>query len=285
MQRETVGHTILVAFVLCVVCSVMVSAAAVGLRAQQEANKRREIRKNILLAAGLIDDPRTPPATIDRFAERIHPHLIDLRTGTEVDPEALPAELKVRRIDEYDQRAALRSPALSVALTPDRAIHGINRRENYAVVYTVTAGNGEELIVLPVYGNGLWSTMYGFVALSADAGTIRGLTFYEHGETPGLGGEIDNPAWKAQWAGKRPFDEERKVIVQVTKPGRATSDSQADGISGATITSQGVEALLRFWLGPDGFGPWLEKVRASDAAPPVALRSGQAGRLEGGSRG
>ena len=110
--------------------------------------------------------------------------------------------------------------------------------------------------------------MYGFLALDADLRTIRGFGFYEHGETPGLGGEVDNPLWKSQWQGKLAFDEAWETRITVLKgkvnPNNPNAQFQVDGLSGATITARGVRDLLKFWLGEDGFGPFLAKMRISE---------------------
>jgi Na+-transporting NADH:ubiquinone oxidoreductase subunit C len=106
--------------------------------------------------------------------------------------------------------------------------------------------------------------MYGFLALDKDLATIRGLSFYKHGETPGLGGEVDNPVWKAKWPGRLAFGEAGTPDIHVIKgaAGPVESDPhRVDGLSGATITSNGVTHLLRFWLGENGFGPYLSKLR------------------------
>lgn len=120
----------------------------------------------------------------------------------------------------------------------------------------------DEAIVLEVEGQGLWSTMYGYLALESDTTTIRGLSFYQHGETPGLGGEIDNPRWLARWVGRRVFDDGGAIRIAVVKgaaPPATKAPFEVDGISGATITSRGVTDMLQFWLGPSGYGPYLEK--------------------------
>ncbi len=119
------------------------------------------------------------------------------------------------------------------------------------------------MLVLPVEGYGLWSTLYGFIALEADLTTIRGITFYQHGETPGLGGEVDNPNWKRKWVGRKAFGPEGEVKIHVVKglAGPPSEDPyEVDGLSGATITSRGVSHLVQFWLGEQGFGPFLEKL-------------------------
>jgi len=100
--------------------------------------------------------------------------------------------------------------------------------------------------------------------MDKDTTTIRGLTFYAHGETPGLGGEVDNPRWKALWPGRKAFDENWKPDIRVIK-GQAgspeTDPHHVDGLSGATLTSRGVTNLLLFWLGDQGFGPYLQQFR------------------------
>jgi Na+-transporting NADH:ubiquinone oxidoreductase subunit C len=122
-----------------------------------------------------------------------------------------------------------------------------------------------EKLILPIYGKGLWSTLYGFLALEKDLKTVSGITFYQHGETPGLGGEVDNPNWKGKWQGKQAFDDSGDVIIKVIKgaviPGAPDADHQIDGLSGATLTARGVDNLVQFWLGENGYGPYLQQIR------------------------
>lgn len=256
MPRDSVGGTLTVAAVLCVVCSVLVSAAAVGLRPRQETNKNRYQKKNILIAAGLYDEDDDDDA-IDELFKNIETRVIDLETGEEVPADRIePAS--------YDQRLAAKDPERSVEIPNEDDIAGIGRREKYSKVYLVKGGGGAlEKIILPVYGKGLWSTLYGFIALEADLNTIAGLTFYEHKETPGLGGEVESEVWKAKWAGKLLYDESDNLQIEVVK-GAVTPDSpkaiyQVDGLSGATITSRGVSNLIRYWIG-DAFEPFLDRL-------------------------
>ncbi len=118
-------------------------------------------------------------------------------------------------------------------------------------------------------GYGLWGTLYGYMALKGDLDTIAGLGFYSQKETPGLGGEVDNPKWKAEWRGVKLYDEQGKVAVQLVK-NRAPAGSpeaayQVDALSGATLTTRGVQHLVQFWLGEHGFGPFLDNLRKSSA--------------------
>ena len=254
MRRDSVMGTLAVAAVLCIVCSVLVSGAAVALRPKQNANKDLFQKKNILIAAGLIDaNERVTHESVASVFENIETQLIDLKTGTfaeDVDPE------------EYDQKAAARNPKINVAAD---GLAGIQRREPYSLVYLVKDGGQLKTVVLPVYGKGLWSTMYGFLALESDLNTVAGLTFYTHGETPGLGGEVDNPAWKALWPGKTIRDDKGEIRIEVIK-GRVDTSSddaayQVDGLSGATITSRGVSNLVQYWTSPEGFGKFLDNLK------------------------
>ena len=117
-------------------------------------------------------------------------------------------------------------------------------------------------VVLPVYGKGLWGTLYGYLALKSDLETIQGLTFYQHKETPGLGGEVDNPRWKAMWDGRKLYDPSGKPKAMVFK-GPAPKDNlyAVDGLSGATITSRGVTNLIRYWASDDGYGTFLKTLK------------------------
>jgi|TARA_B110000977_G_scaffold59397_1_gene80636 Na+-transporting NADH:ubiquinone oxidoreductase subunit C len=247
--------TIKVALVLCIVCSVIVSTAAVLLRPAQQANKDLDRKTNVLAAAGMLqkgDDVNAKFASITARA-------VDLATGKFTDAVDL---------DSYNQRKASKDPELSVDLG-DADIAKIGRLPKYMIVYVVEGDAGLEKIILPIKGYGLWSTLYGFVALEADLNTVAGLGFYEHAETPGLGGEIDNPLWKAQWIGKKSYDANNKQALTVVRGkvdlSRSESIHEIDGLSGATLTSRGVDNLIKFWMGENGFSPFLSNLRAGEA--------------------
>ncbi|MCX2981424.1 Na(+)-translocating NADH-quinone reductase subunit C [Halieaceae bacterium IMCC14734] len=254
-NNDSIQKTLIVAVSLCVVCSVLVSGAAVALKDMQVANKLDDRNRNILAAAGLLEEG-TPIA--EQFS-RIETRLVDLDTGEFVegmDPES------------FDQRKSAKNPSTSLVLSSEQDVAKVRRRSNYALVYLVREQGELEKVVLPLHGYGLWSTMYGFVALQSDLNTVAGLGFYEHGETPGLGGEIDNPRWKASWPGKKIY-QDQAVALELIKGSvdktRAGSEYQVDGLAGATLTSRGVTNMVHFWMGQQGFGPFLEKLKAGDA--------------------
>ena len=154
------------------------------------------------------------------------------------------------------------TPDQQVEIPGDIDVGGIKRREPVARVFLVMVDGEVDQIVLPVYGKGLWSTLYGFLSLDADSRTVRGITFYKHAETPGLGGEIDNDDWKALWIGRVAMNDEYQPQIDVVKGVADPAEtSQVDGLSGATITSNGVEGLVNYWLSDDAFGPFLTRFR------------------------
>ena len=254
-NHDTIQKTLTVALLLCFVCSVIVSAAAVLLRPMQDANKDQDRKKNILLAAGLYQEG----IEIEEQFSVIKARLVDLDTGT----FSLEAD-----ISSFDQRKSAKDTSRSMALTSDQDQAKISRRENQALVYIVESQGEFDKIILPVHGYGLWSTLYGFVALESDLNTIAGLGFYEHGETPGLGGEVDNPRWKAFWPGKQVYKEGAVAIQSikgVVDPSGVDSPYQVDGLSGATLTSTGVTNLLQFWLGQNGFQSFISNFKIGKA--------------------
>lgn len=259
MSRDSTAKVLTVAFLLCLICSILVSAAAVGLSSRQEQNKIQEKRKNILQAAGLYEEGRP----IEAQFEKIQPRLVDLQQdefSRDFDPIT------------FDSRSAARAPETRYRIPPELDLAKIKSRSRYKVIYLVMDNGGElQQLILPVYGKGLWSTMYGFIALDDDLSTVNGFAFYEHGETPGLGGEIDNPAWKKQWHGKKVYGPSGEIRIDVLK-GTVDEDSanavyQVDGLAGATLTARGVENLLRYWMGEDGYKPFLEKLKEEGVKP------------------
>ncbi|MBE0501021.1 MAG: Na(+)-translocating NADH-quinone reductase subunit C [Desulfuromonadales bacterium] len=258
MSRDSTAKVLTVAFLLCVVCSILVSAAAVGLSSRQEQNKLEEKRRNILLAAGLYD---AGIPVEDQFST-IEARIVDLQSGD------FTAEFDAAT---FDSRAAARLPETNRLIPQEIDLADIKKRSRYKNVYLVREEGRLRQLILPVHGKGLWSTMYGFISLSADLNTVNGFAFYEHGETPGLGGEIDNPGWKSQWPGKKIYDETGRVRIEVLK-GQVDKSAenfqyQVDGLAGATLTARGVSHLLQYWMGADGYAPFLEKLRQEGVKP------------------
>lgn len=259
-SRESTRKTLLVALCLCVVCSIVVSGTAVILKPMQDENRILDRNKNILAAAGLFDPAIDTNDDVARLFESFTPRVLDLGRGRLMGEEEL--ENIGINIDNYDQRSVINNPDYSEALTATEDIAGIKRRVTYPMIYLVENENGLDTVVLPVNGYGLWGILYGFIALEGDANTVKGLSFYELKETPGLGAEVRNPNWTALWPGKKVYSADNSVALRVVK-GRAAGEQQIDGLSGATLTTQGVDNLIQYWLGEQGYGPFLRSLNES----------------------
>lgn len=257
MADYSVPYIVGFAAAVCGVCSIFVAGSAVALKDRQEQNKVLDRNKNVLVVAGLIEPGESVSGDeiAKRFNANIEAKFYDTKTDQLVD-EGDPLV--------YDQRKAAKDPALSHELPKNSA--KIDRMPNKAVIYLVKDGDEVKQLVLPIHGKGLWSTLYGFIAVDADGETVNGITFYEHGETPGLGGEVDNPKWKALWKGRKIYAQPDDVALKVIKgsAGSPTDDPHhVDGLSGATLTSDGVSNMISLWLGPEGYQPLLQEFTAT----------------------
>ncbi|MEI6707415.1 MAG: Na(+)-translocating NADH-quinone reductase subunit C [Methylococcales bacterium] len=267
LSNDNLEKTIAIAVALCLVCAVLVAFAAVALKPLQVSNKELDMKKNILDVAGLLQ----ADSDIEKvFSSQIEAKLVDLETGEYAEGNA----------NEYDQRKAAKDPAQSVAIPKDKDIAHIRVKAKLAKIYLVKDGNTTKSIILPVSGYGLWSTLYGFLALDADGQTVQSINFYDQAETPGLGGEVVNPKWRALWKGKKVYAEadqaslEKGLIGEADKgepalslikgtvdTSKAGSQYQVDGLAGASLTSTGVTNLVRYWMSNEGFSTYLSKVR------------------------
>jgi len=258
-DKDSIGNILLVAILVCLVCSILVAGTAVALKPAQLANKQLDIRQNILRAAGLIGADSQSAEQVNALFEQFTIKLIELETGEYSE---------VVDLDKFDQLKSSKDPAMSIKLPSDKDPATIRRLEKYALVYLIEGERGIEKVVLPVRGYGLWGTLYGYVAIDRDLDTIAGLTFYTHKETPGLGGEVDNPDWKALWSGVKIYSDGQPAISLVKT--RSSSENiaafEVDALSGASLTSRGVQNLMRFWLGDKGFGPFLKKLSGESGA-------------------
>ncbi len=264
LEKDSLGNTFLIAVFLCLVCSIVVSSMAVALKPIQKLNKELDQKKNILRAAGMLptnsnvaEDGRSIEELFAEFVVRA----VDLDTGEYVDGVDLAS---------YDPIKAASNSATSKALTPEEDIATLRRRENVSLVFLKVNDSGVDKLVIPVRGYGLWGTLYGYLALDSDLNTIAGLGFYQHKETPGLGGEVDNNKWKQAWRGVRLYDSAGQPSVRLVRQ-RADQASDAaayevDALSGATFTTRGVENLVNYWTGYDGFGPYIERLKVTGLA-------------------
>lgn len=253
-NNDSTKKTLAVVLALSLVCSVVVSFAAVTLRPLQVANAKQDIQRNILQVSGIETDG-SKEAINAAYNQFIKPQLVDLTTGDFVGT--------LEEANAYDQRAASGNVDQSIKLTPEQDVAKIQRRANLAKVYLVKNIEGNiDQVILPMHGNGLWSMMYAFVSVETNGKTIKGITYYQQGETPGLGAEVENVRWRSKFVGKVLFDDKGYPALKLVKGGAKAGDIHGvDGLSGATLTANGVQNTFDFWLGDNGFGPFLKKVQ------------------------
>ena len=236
-------NKLIIPLVACIACAIIVSVTAVSVRPEQNLNIENEKKIKILAAAGIETDK------VDEEFSRIKTVFVDFETD------------KLVTIDSaYDHIKAASDPDLSTVIPKADDIAVLKRRENIGTIYVwVDEKNAIEKLVLPIRGYGLWGTLYGYLSLDSDLNTVRGIEYYDHKETPGLGGEVDNPNWKSDWYGKRIYNDDGGVALYVTK-GASSTDYEIDGISGATLTTNGVSNMIKYWLGDNGYGPIIKKL-------------------------
>jgi len=260
-DKEGLKNVLFVAIAVCLVCSVVVSSAAVMLAPLREKNQELDQKQNILRAAGLLPAGAKVDAegrTVDEIFSEFEVRAVDLDTGRFTDSVD---------VTSYDPIKAAKIPSESMAIPDEDDIAVLGRRENVSLVYIKRTDGHIDKLVIPVRGYGLWGTLLGYLAFEGDLKTIAGLGFYFHKETPGLGGEVDNPKWKALWNGVQAFDANGEPAVHLVKTrspeGSEASSHEVDALSGATLTTRGVQHLVKFWTGDMGFGPFLDHLRTT----------------------
>ena len=253
-MNDSVTKTLGVAFVICLVCSLVVSFAAVNLRDLQKENATNNQSIKILQAAKIYDSS----VDVKIQFSKLEMKYVDFNSGKILD------SYENFVIEDYDQLKSTRSPNLSTSLSASEDIAIIKNRENVGKFFIVRNEDSSiDKLILPIRGYGLWGTLYGYMAIEEDFNTVAGLEFYDHKETPGLGAEVDNPKWKAIWPGKKIYEnDEVKLAVMKGKveTDDANIDYKVDGLSGATLTSRGVTNMITYWFGESGYAKLFKEL-------------------------
>ena len=198
----------------------LLSVAATSLKPRQDINIEIDMKKNILGALGLKPKISTK-WTIEEVQDVYKRNII----GMVLDKNGLKTDKNPKDIDT-------------------------DKNEDFFPIYIHKTSNEVNGYVIPISGKGLWSTLYGYFAIEPDCETAKGITFYKHGETPGLGGEVEKDWFQNNFKGKKFVDENDIIVgIEVVKGSvdESSNDAyrQVDGISGATITSKGLEVFLK----------------------------------------
>ncbi len=268
MTNDSPQKALLVVFAVAFVCSVLVSVAAITLQPIQMLNQLVERSRNVVALTGLV--PLGTVLSNDEILEAIKQldiRVVNIDTG-EFDPSVDAAD--------FDARAAASDSALGIAIPPAEDVANLGRRSRYAVVYLVWDDDELLRVILPIHGQGMWSTIYGFVALEADLNTIAAISFYEQTETAGLGDQVLRPDWQAQWQGRQLFDSRGnlsfRVASGVVEEGSPAARHQVDGLSGATVTGDAVTRIIAYWFGPNGYGEFLGSLGSQQPIRELAKR-------------
>ncbi len=237
MNTNDTQYTFVFAFIICVTSAVMLSSISEGFRHQRELNEELDVKKNILKAV-VLKEPITPKMKAGDVLEIYNSKIEELVVDKEGDVVVgqTPQQLKGKDNDLF-------------------------------VLYTYREDGQVMAYAFPITGQGLWSALYGYLALEADATTIRGITFYKHGETPGLGGEIEKEWFQNNFKGKTIYSvKEHRLTPTVVVKGKAADQLSGealsyhvDGITAATITGNGVTELLNYWI--TVYNHYLERIR------------------------
>lgn len=262
MNNDSSRKAIIVVLLTALICSTLVSAAVVVLRPIQLNNQLLERSRNIMALTGLLpsDEALDDDEMLELF-KSLDTRMVDIDEGrfdSEVDP------------DTFDMRRAVNDPELGTAVPGGQDQASLGRRSRYAPVYMVWEEGELDRVILPVSGAGMWSMLYGYIAIEPDFTTIAGMTFYEQNETPGLGDQITHGHWLEQWRGKQVYDDvgdaRFNVSEGVVNPGSAHALFQVDGLTGATVTGNAVTGMVRYWFGPHGYKAFLDNMKQN---PPV----------------
>ena len=268
MERNSAPYTLVFTLIVCAVCSVLVAGAYVLLGERQRSDAAVSRMLDILRLTGLAEagEELERDEIFARF-EAIRPRAIDTETW-QVDPD-VDARL-------FDQREAENDPLTSREAPPNSA--GVRRLPSHVVVYEKLGDDGQlEQILLPIHGQGYGGQIYGFLSLGPDLNTIRDIVFYEHQETPTLGGRIDRPKWRSAWPGRRVFDADGSVVLRlVADPGPPEIDPhRVDLVSRASVTTAGIQNMIEFWMGPAGFASFLDDYRDTSASGDATVQRSQ----------
>ena len=264
MSRESPRKALLVVTLTAIICSTLVSAAVVILRPIQINNQLLDRSRNIMQLTGLLAEGEEPgDDEMLALFKSLDTRTIEISEGRfidSIDPRT------------FDQRRAVSDPDLGLRVPPDQDLASLGRRSRFAPVYMVWDDQQLERLILPVRGAGMWSMLYGYIAVDSDLRTIAGMTFYEQNETPGLGDQITHEHWLEQWQGRRLFDDDGRPAFRVSEdtvqPGSEAGLYEVDALSGATVTANAVTDMMHYWFGPHGYGPFLNHLREQQPVAP-----------------
>jgi len=240
--RQSNLYTIVFIIITSLVAALILSVSSTMLKDRQERNAELDVKKNILYAVDLLKK--------------------------DSDPEKLYKD-NIRSTVVNSEGKVLEKSSLAEKIDFERELEKRSEERQYPVFMSINKENGDvSAYCIPIVGKGLWSTLYGYLALETDLKTIKGISFYKHGETPGLGGEIEKPSFQKNFYGKQILTAAGELVSVTVLKGKTRPNSpslihEVDGISGATLTSNGVNKLLKNCL--TIYEPYFKTIRSKNA--------------------
>ena len=255
MNNDHPIKALLVVTLTALVCSILVTVAAVTLKPIQKAYQNLERNRAIVAVSGLSEKTADlSDREVVSLFQSLEATIIDLESG-KFDNNFNP--------DTFDSWQSNNDPELITLIPSEQDSAKLGQRPRLITVYFVNQADQFQRLILPIYGQGMWSTIYGYIALEADLTTIADITFYQQKETAGIGDKILNPNWQASWQGRKIYD--AQLNLQIGGAQVKTSESsvhQIDAISGATVTVDSVKNMVRYWFGNQGYAKFLHAYRA-----------------------
>lgn len=274
MNREGNTWVMMFAVGMCVILAVLLAGTFSALKGKVDANIDFDRQMNVLIATGLYSkaeggESKTRAELEELYTDRIIGKVLEVKRGMVDKPvkgaDGEPTTIKVEKVTDLVETEYTVEDLPRLQLEQRREKDPAKRKE-FTTFYTRVDEQGEAVAYcIPIEGLGLWGMIYGFLALEHDLATVKGITFYQHKETPGLGGEIDNPDWQSQWKGKSIYDAGDDFVSVTVKKGKVDKavayekEHMVDGLSGATITSNGVTKFVAEDL--QTYMPYFEKLK------------------------
>ena len=235
MDTDKSTNPFIFAFILTLLVSMLLSLTATLLNDKIEENIEVDKKKNIIKVIGLYKQDMLPEDIVNTYKKSIIEVVID-----SVGNERSDVKLEKLIIEEDKSEGSF--------------IYTYNNESFYPLY------KSNDAIIVPISGKGLWSTLYGYFAIDIDMETVKGITFYKHGETPGLGAEVEKPWFQKNFKGKKIFNEDDELVsIKVYKSSSGDDIHGVDGISGATVTSDGVTNFLKSTL--SNYKPYFDRNR------------------------
>lgn len=254
MNNDSPSKALLVVTLTALFCSILVTVTAVTLKPMQKVYQNLERNRAIVQVSGLTADVKLlSDREVAQLFQSLEARIVDLDSGT-FDARFNPDTFASWQVDN--------DPELSTEIPSQLDVAQLGRRSQLVTIYLVNEADQLKRMILPIYGQGMWSKISAFIALDRDLNSIADITFYQQKETAGIGDKILNPDWQDSWKGRKLYDQQGTLqlgigLSQTPRP----AVHQIDAISGATVTVNAIKNIVAYWFGAHGYARFLNAYR------------------------